>query len=75
MLIIKNVLLYSLHLIIVIDVEIKDQFFKLVTIYNIIIKNMILHLKKNKINPQKEFLIISFDCLILTLFLNIFELK
>lgn len=61
MLIIKNALLYSQLRITVIDAEIKDQFFKLATIWNITIKDMILHSKKRKTNRQKEFLTISFD--------------
>jgi hypothetical protein len=54
MLITKNVLLYSQLQIIVIDVRIKGQSYKLVIILNIIIKDMIHQLNKNKINQQKE---------------------
>jgi hypothetical protein len=54
MLITKNVLLYSQPQIIVIDVRIKGQSYKLVIILNIIIKNMIHQLNKSKISQQKE---------------------
>jgi len=55
------VLPYFLHQIIVIDVEIKDRYCRLMIIWSTIIKDMILQIKRRRMNRQREYQSIFYD--------------